>query len=515
MVLEAQVVASLPKLSWCACVRRGEPVVRALLGEGIELKGNAFVEGAWSGEFSEFGFDQAETLIGSGCRVGESAVRFVSASHPLERIFLVRLEDALLASNSLPFVLEQAEDGLDAGYPNYVFDLLAAFRRGVLGPAWRLCTERGRVVETVTCGAVEVDETLAMSAPQRRPGEAPRDFRELHEMLARAVEQVCGNATSPARIRGVYPGIVQLSKGYDSTAVAALAVRHGGCREAATFVSSSAKSGELVDDSGVETARRLGIGVSEHNRGDLLQLPRFAEAEFFMAPLARGDMSTAVMEERLRGKLYFSGRNAERYWNHKVQQSGRGYAEFSDMMLAGCGAGEFRLRAGCLHFPVPYVAGFDPDALHRIAASDEMAPWRTEGADYDRPIARRIAEEAGVPRESFGQRKAGGAGAGMRSFRAETDQAIREFVEDRVPQAVKRRLRFVPVETGQRTHFRAYRLRGLLCARPRLRRLMERFDLDRFHMLYRSIYLYFFHWGLEITQERYRNDAARDWLRGD
>lgn len=44
---------------------------------------------------------------------------------------------------------------------------------------------------------------------------------------------------------------------------------------------------------------------------------------------------------------------------------------------------------------------------------------------------------------------------------------------------------------------------------------MERFDLDRFHMLHRSIYLYFFHWGVEITQERYRNDAAREWLRGD
>jgi hypothetical protein len=33
-----------------------------------------------------------------------------------------------------------------------------------------------------------------------------------------------------------------------------------------------------------------------------------------------------------------------------------------------------------------------------------MAPWRL-GVLYDRPIPRRIAEEAGVPREYFGQKK--------------------------------------------------------------------------------------------------------------
>jgi hypothetical protein len=33
-----------------------------------------------------------------------------------------------------------------------------------------------------------------------------------------------------------------------------------------------------------------------------------------------------------------------------------------------------------------------------------MAPWRLENS-YDRPIARRFAEQAGIPREFFGQKK--------------------------------------------------------------------------------------------------------------
>ena len=39
-----------------------------------------------------------------------------------------------------------------------------------------------------------------------------------------------------------------------------------------------------------------------------------------------------------------------------------------------------------------------------ITESDEMQPWRIHTA-YDRPIPRRIAEEAGIPRQAFGQAK--------------------------------------------------------------------------------------------------------------
>jgi hypothetical protein len=37
-----------------------------------------------------------------------------------------------------------------------------------------------------------------------------------------------------------------------------------------------------------------------------------------------------------------------------------------------------------------------------------MHPWRV-GGRYDRPIARRIAEEGGIPRQAFGQRKSAAA----------------------------------------------------------------------------------------------------------
>jgi hypothetical protein len=42
--------------------------------------------------------------------------------------------------------------------------------------------------------------------------------------------------------------------------------------------------------------------------------------------------------------------------------------------------------------------------IERITFSEEMAPW-TLGTAYDRPVARRIVEEAGVPRGAFAVRK--------------------------------------------------------------------------------------------------------------
>jgi hypothetical protein len=65
---------------------------------------------------------------------------------------------------------------------------------------------------------------------------------------------------------------------------------------------------------------------------------------------------------------------------------------------------EFRLRTGFLNFNPLYSGGLHMSAMYGITTSQEMTIWRM-GGDYDRPIARRILEEAGVPRGSFGVSK--------------------------------------------------------------------------------------------------------------
>jgi hypothetical protein len=65
---------------------------------------------------------------------------------------------------------------------------------------------------------------------------------------------------------------------------------------------------------------------------------------------------------------------------------------------------EIRLKCGMINVAVPSLFARSIGDLARIASSREMAPWRIS-REYDRPIARRIVESAGVPRALFGVRK--------------------------------------------------------------------------------------------------------------
>jgi hypothetical protein len=65
---------------------------------------------------------------------------------------------------------------------------------------------------------------------------------------------------------------------------------------------------------------------------------------------------------------------------------------------------EYRLIKGVFQCPVPFWAARHNQETRAITLSQEMAPWYTN-KDYDKPIARRIIEEAGVPGNLFGTLK--------------------------------------------------------------------------------------------------------------
>ena len=75
---------------------------------------------------------------------------------------------------------------------------------------------------------------------------------------------------------------------------------------------------------------------------------------------------------------------------------------FTGLSLGGLG--EFRLFKGVFHCPLPFWGMRHLEELWNVTDSAAMKQWSIEGG-YDRPIPRRLVEEAGVPRSAFGQRK--------------------------------------------------------------------------------------------------------------
>ena len=512
MRLEIERSPRLPPLAWSARVRKGG-VVLVRAGEGVETRDEGFLEGAWDGLFSEFAFDRAENLVGSGARLRGDAIVFATPFHPLERIFAARGTDELIVSNSLTFALVEAKDQLDLAYPDYFFDLLRENRNGVAGPPLRLPTASGGVVESYRVANLEVNADLDLHRHAKPLGSPPQSYEDYERLLLSAVERVAENASARERQR-TYRLIAACSKGYDSTAAAALAAR-AGCREGITFSQSgrevvhslSTTQKQFIDDSGAECLRALGMSVTEYGRKDYLRLPGSPEAQFYFSPFAGTDTAMIALEPQLSGSLLLSGWHGERLWGvgapwaPNSPRSRRDFRALDDTSLSGHTLIEYRLRAGFLHFPVPYVGGRHAEAIFRITGSLEMRPWTLGRGFYDRPIARRLAEEAGVPREAFGVEKVGGSNKG--GLGPESAKDFAEFLRSAVPLQALESLRPGPWSKRSRGHLLTKFLRrntAHLVLAPTVLNLLQ---VDRLHGLWRSVHLYEFHWGFDRTRERY------------
>lgn len=397
-------IPTLPRLAWAACLQAGNPIARVLHGPWVEAREDAFVEGAWDAPFTAWDFERSAVLAGSGGRVTPTGIRFATPANMFERLQSVSAGDRLFVSNSLAFLLALSGDRLDPDHPHYYLDLLEFDRRGIGMKEKRLRLAGGGSVELHDCCNLEVAPDLRVTRVEKPWGAPPAGYDAYVSLLERTLERVIENAGDSGR-RWRYRPLAMISQGYDSTAVAALAARVG-CREAVTFLRSGGRRG-YVEDSGETIARTLGLAVTSYERNDHVAMPEFREEEFYLEPWGV-DRTMVVMERQLAGSLLLSGRSGELVWARgQPTRAGLPHLERPMEKLSGCALGEFRLRTGFLHFPPATIAAIHAPVIHPWNASLEMQSWSI-GGPYDKPIARRIAEEAGVPRHLFGQAKKGG-----------------------------------------------------------------------------------------------------------
>jgi len=407
---------NLPRLAWGVRLRRNESAVRVLHGPWVEVRKNCFFEGAWDGPFESADFDQALTLAGSGGRLTDSGIVFAGPTHMYERLHSLRVNNELFVSNSLAFLLALTGERLDPGHPHYHLNFLDFHRIGlsVTDKRLRLAgahSSAGKFVALHDCCNLAINPDLTISRVEKTLGPPPRDYRDYVSFLERTLENVMRNAAHRDRLWSYRP-VTMISQGYDSTAVSALAAK-AGCREAVTFYRSNSARG-YIDDSGKAIAERLGLQVTEYERTEYEKLPERRDDEFYLEPWGI-DRNLVLMERQLEGSLLLAGRCGDALWprggcTRWWLPGDNGLPLFqqpADRTLGGSALGEFRMMTGFIHFPLACSGALHAPAIHAISNSREMKPWSI-GGGYDRPIGRRIVEEAGVPREMFGQLKKGG-----------------------------------------------------------------------------------------------------------
>lgn len=403
--VRVRVDPEIPQLAWCCRIRgRAHDFT---VGRGVERGDDHIFEGVWDGPFAEGRFDRTDLAFGSGARFGPDGVVFVPPKHCWDHLYVLhdRKRRVTLVSNSLNFVLAQ----VGVRIPGRFFSQIAAVLRTSTDEATALGVDRydplvvsndRYTFHRMMFTNFSVTGTGRFRLHHTLPDELFSTFAEYRTFLLETLRRLADNGADPAREATLRP-IVPISNGYDSASVGALAAQLGH-RDAVTI--SVVVRGK--DDSGLEVGRQLGLRVDRvpHVLGD--ELPRLATsfegelaeqvAEFVATAGLGDDVMLLPLEGHLRGRILLGGGLGDSIWRRGSKQP----PGLSVRIPYAKSSTEFRLRVGYAYVPVPAIGARFPWPIKRIASGEDMEPY-TLRRPYDRPIARRIAEEAGAVRGTF------------------------------------------------------------------------------------------------------------------
>jgi hypothetical protein len=408
-----------PPLGWILALRE-DGRARAIVGDAVHIAPWGFSDGVWPGDLDappsalRFG----ASVVGSHAAAGGRPL-VLPASHTVEQVFVGRGKGFLLISNYLP-LLSAAEPELLPWRLDWGVRL-AELSRGLQTYSRTLHTSGHVRLERYSGHPLVILDDLSIREAPAPLRPAPFvSFEGYREWLLQAMAGVAENADDPRRRRR-FPPIATCSAGYDSSAVAVLA-REIGCGEALGI----AKGRDGTDDAGAAIAAALGIDLHYVDRHPCLD-DFDAALPYLASGMSASDYALHDIFLGSRGRLLLTGVHGDVIWRLGAEPSRA--APRGD--LSGAGIQAARIHLGLQHLPVPLMGACWHPELSAIALSEEMRSYRIGGA-YDRPIPRRIVEEAGVPRAAFGQRKTAANLLCTSEWEALGDPALRRAVEEKV-----------------------------------------------------------------------------------
>lgn len=411
MKLTFELNPGLPKLAWVATVDLARQEVRVRHGAWVEVFPDAFIEGIWDDHYAERAFDRSGCVFGSGAVMRDQCITFVSSTSTTDFLHWRSTDDVnqVSVSNSLALLLAVLEDELDPQVEKY--DLInSSVMAGIERYTKVIPTKHGTVHRlmhrnlSVRRGQVsEQDKTL--------PPEFAT-FEEYFAYVSMCYERLARNARSGDRKRPMAIFSTQ-SRGYDTTAANAVAKAFGIDKvftvtkgKAKGYFADEDRSIE-TDDDGTDICNVFGLTVVPIDRRALESDPEM-ECLFYASMHENGDFNLQQISAHVvQPTVLITGCLGEMWYTHKcyyVDRPGLINDALMRVDLGNHGLSEVRLEAGYVQLAFPYIGARSRESIFRITESAEMEPWRL-GTTYDRPIPRRIAEQAGLPRTMFGQVK--------------------------------------------------------------------------------------------------------------
>lgn len=407
-VEEFHVLSDLPPLAWFVKLQEGK--LHVYLGRGVEKFEDGFFEGVWAGPYDRSATLSRSIRFGTGALIRRGWVDILPMSNPYEPIFLAedREEKSWIVSNTLSLTIAAvrkfSKTDIFPYLTNVVQDNHTATERGVLKYDPVVYDEgRFRILRVLTdTVSLYPDGSIKFTGSPKAYNF--KSFDQYRSLLSRTVGDAITNGRAVGRRKKMAP-ITSITKGYDSPAASVLAYENG-CEDGVAI--DVVVYG--IQDSGKELADQFGLNVEEfpHIAGKELETLLFdysgdleEAAVEFVATVGHGDdLTFKSFEAALEGTVFFSGALGDSVWDRTATI----FPGMPIRTLFGKSLNEFRLRVGFAHIPVPTIGAMYPRSIIRISNSPEMEAYSV-GGSYDRPIPRRIAEDAGISRDSFGNIK--------------------------------------------------------------------------------------------------------------
>jgi hypothetical protein len=427
MRFKYRVAHNWPALAWLASIDLSGNVVGVVHGPKIETREDWFCEAIWGGDFEDGDFDCTDQIFGSGARIRNGKLTFVTSGTTVDRLQSIQIHDTIYVSNSLPCLLNQVDGRLDPTFARYQ-QLFGTILLGIDDYERELATSAGKVRLTYFHNLTLNGKTLEeIDKPETVSGF--KCFQDYRAYLGGAIKELVNNLSSPQRSHP-FRLLGTISSGYDSPAITTLACE-AGLKEVISFTHS--KTGKK--DTGEEAAKVLGVKLTLVDR-DGWRKCDLPEAAFVSSDAKGEDCYFRGAQDLLAGCAVLTGFQAGQSWQKRPVIHGR---TIQRKDRSGLSLTEYRLRAGFIHAAVAYMALRHVDDLARISQSPEMSPLghaqRLQQADRaanrrDRRCAARSirhGEESGVGSVQHRARYAVSIHAG--GFREMAERSCRRFLE--------------------------------------------------------------------------------------
>lgn len=413
------ILSDLPKLAWCTTIEKESSSVTVLSGKKVECQDRFFVSGVWDGSFSDGRFDRARFFCGSGMIVEDDGLRCCTPSHALEKVFLVREDNSIILSNSLPFILAVTGYELDDRVNQYE-QILCSILDGVNNYQYRVPLANKCFVEQYFVSDILISNDFEIVVQRKESVSDFKNFEDYYGNMLEDLQKIAQNASSLDR-KERFGVVSTISGGYDSCACAAMAKKLG-CSRVVTL-----SGGKYDVDDGTIAAAQLGYQeVVKRQQSSYRFKTGCIDAEYVCSGELGTHLQFSVFEDMFANNLVFMGLRGDYYWGKKTVANND--FEMHDFFYYETNIGyiENALKNGYIVIPLPTYGSGVAKSVREVTQGEEMKPW-TLNNDYDRPIPRRIVEQSGVSRESFGQKKSGGGF----SFGYDTKKTVkRKMTED-------------------------------------------------------------------------------------